>query len=88
MAIHLVIADLSAMTLNNFLETAHLCRRSIFDFARIKREDLFELLFATTSPATPEAKQKYKGIPKGRYNQRGKFFASFLLVQERWSQRL
>jgi hypothetical protein len=78
-AIHLlVIADLSAITLNNFLELAHLGRLKFFDFARIKREDLFELLFTTTSSATPEAKQKYEGIPKGRYNQRGKFFAFFL----------
>jgi hypothetical protein len=26
------------------LEPTHLCRRSIFDFARIKREDLFEVV--------------------------------------------
>jgi hypothetical protein len=44
-AIHLlVIADLSAITLNVFFESAHLYRRSIFDFARIKREDLFEVI--------------------------------------------
>jgi hypothetical protein len=43
-AIHLVIAGLSAITLNVFLETAHLDRRSIFDFVRIKREDLFEVI--------------------------------------------
>jgi hypothetical protein len=44
---HLVIADLPAITLNNLLETAHLYRRSIFDFARIKREDLFEVVVFT-----------------------------------------
>jgi hypothetical protein len=62
---YLVIADLSAITLNVFFGPAHLYRRSIFVFARIKREDLFELLFTTTSSATPEAKQKYKVYPKG-----------------------
>jgi hypothetical protein len=33
---HFVIADLSAITLNTFLETAHLYRRSIFAFAEVK----------------------------------------------------
>jgi hypothetical protein len=41
---HLVIAGLSAITLNTFLETAHLDRLKFFDFARIKREDLFEVV--------------------------------------------
>jgi hypothetical protein len=41
---HLVIAGLSAITLNVFFETAHLYRRSIFCFVRIKREDLFEVI--------------------------------------------
>jgi hypothetical protein len=32
------------------------------------------------------SKTKIRGYPNilGRYNQRGKFFASFLLAQERW----
>jgi hypothetical protein len=42
---YLVIAGLSAITLNVFFEPAHLYRQSIFDFARIKREDLFEVVF-------------------------------------------
>jgi pyruvate dehydrogenase complex dehydrogenase (E1) component len=75
-AIHLlVIACLSAITLNVFFETAHLYRRSIFSFARLSVRTCLKLLFyfftknkTITSPATPEAKQKYEGIPKGRYN--------------------
>jgi hypothetical protein len=67
-----------------------LYRLKFFVFARIKREDLFEVVVFTQQrvPQRPKQNKNTRFIPKGRYNQRGKFFASFLLAQERWSQRL
>jgi hypothetical protein len=57
-AIHLlVIVGLSAITLNNFFEPAHLYRRSVFDFARIKREDLFEVVVFTQQRVPQRPKQ-------------------------------
>jgi hypothetical protein len=51
---------------------------------------LFELLCLHNNESrNARSKTKIRGYPIyiniGRYNQRGKFFASFLLAQERWS---
>jgi hypothetical protein len=62
-----------------------LCRRNIFDFARIKREDLFEVVALQQRVPQRLSKTKIRGYPVGTIQPRGKFFASFLLVQERWS---
>jgi hypothetical protein len=44
---------------------------------------LFEVVVVNNNESrNARAKLKYEGIPQGRYNQRGKFFASFLLVQD------
>jgi hypothetical protein len=47
-----------------------------------------KLLLATTESRNARAKQKYEGILIRTIQPRGKFFASFLLVQERWSLSL
>jgi hypothetical protein len=44
-----------------------------------------KLLLATTESRNARAKLKIQGYPAGTIQPRGKFFASFLLVQERWS---
>jgi hypothetical protein len=54
---HLVIAGKPAITLNVFFEPAHLYRRSIFDFVRIKREDLFEVVVFTQQRVPQRPKQ-------------------------------
>jgi hypothetical protein len=58
---YLVIADLSAITLNVFFETTHLYRRNIFDFVRIKREDLFELFCKNNESRNAQSKTKIQG---------------------------
>ncbi|MDR2635468.1 MAG: hypothetical protein LBC08_01425, partial [Campylobacteraceae bacterium] len=42
----------------------------------------------TTESRNARAKLKIRGYPAGTTQPRGKFFASFLLVQERWSLSL
>jgi hypothetical protein len=63
---HLVIAGLSAITLNVFFEPAHLGRLKFFDFVRIKREDLFEVVVINNNESrNARSKTKIRGYPKG-----------------------
>jgi hypothetical protein len=65
-AIHLlVIADLSAITLNVFFEPAHLGRLKFFDFVRIKREDLFEVVLQ--KQRVPQRPKQNKNIRVSYY---------------------
>jgi hypothetical protein len=56
---------------NIFFEPAHLGRLKFFDFARIKREDLFEVVFVKNNKSrNARSKTKIRGYPNilGRYN--------------------